>query len=262
MLYGSRDDLPEPIELAHGGCLPMSRTRLILLGLLAVVAVSFVATASTSTPASASGSCSKVKTVPGYCVEGAPLESASDKTEGTNSGEATLKATIASVSSEIKCKKGKSKGTIEGGAAGTVGKSTATMVFEECEMITPTNCKLSAADEGEIETAPLKGELVMTSGRVEDKLESKTPVFATIEIEGKTSSCVIASVGKPKNFEVTGSQRCEVDSSNTQAETEAATHKLVCKYAGSSLEVGGKAEMASEASVKLTSGKNWSVKET
>lgn len=238
----------------------MSRTRLILLGLLAALAAGVVATASAEPPPP-TGSCT-APGIPAYCVAGVPLVSSSEKTESTSSGGAVLKATIAGVSSEIKCKKGKSKGTIEGGAAGTVGKSTATMVFEECEMITPTNCKLSAADEGEIETAPLKGELVMTSGREEDKLESKTPVFATIEIEGKTSSCVIASVGKPKSFNVIGSQRCEVDSSNTEAETEAATHKLICKYAGSSLEVGGKAEMASEATVKLTSGKNWSVKET
>ncbi len=69
----------------------MSRTRLILLGLLVVVAVSVVATASTSTPASALGSCSKVKTVPGYCVEGVPLENASAEVEGTNSGASMLK---------------------------------------------------------------------------------------------------------------------------------------------------------------------------
>lgn len=239
-----------------------TRTRLILLGLLVVaVAVGVVVSSSGAEPPPPT-SCATVTTTPAYCVAGVPLVSASEKTESTSSGGATLKATIASVSSEIKCKKGKSKGTIEGGAAGTVGKSTGTMVFEGCEMITPTNCKLSAADEGEIETAPLKGELVMTSGRVEDKLESKTPVFATIEIEGKTSSCVIASVGKPKNFEVTGSQLCEVDSSNTQAETEATTHKLICSATGG-LKIGtNPAEMASEATVKLTSGKNWSVKET
>jgi hypothetical protein len=238
----------------------MSRTRLILLGLLAVLAVGVVATASAEPPPP-SGSCTAPGT-PAYCVAGAPLVSASEKTESTSSGGAVLKATIASVSSEIKCKKGKSKGTIEGGAAGTVGKSTATMVFEECEMIAPTNCKLNALDEGEIETTLLKGELVMTSGRVEDKLESKTGVFADIEIEGKTSSCVIASVGKPKSFEVTGSQLCEVDTNNTEAETEATTHKIKCTNPVG-LKVGGnKAEITSEAAVKLTSGKNWSVKET
>jgi hypothetical protein len=241
----------------------MSRTRLILLGLLAAaVAVGMVVSSSGAEPPPPSGSCTAPGT-PSYCVAGTPLISATEKTESTSSGGAVLKATIAGVSSEIKCKKGKSKGTIEGGAAGTVGKSTATLVFEECEMVAPTNCKLNALDEGEIETSLLKGELVMTSGRVEDKLESKTGIFAPIEIEGKTSSCVIASVGRPKTFDVTGSQRCEVDSSNTEAETEATTHKLKCTPAGGSLAIGtNTAEMTSEAAVKLTSGKNWSVKET
>jgi hypothetical protein len=205
-----------------------------------------------------------VTSAPAYCVAGAPLTSgATEKFEGTNSGEATLKATVSMVKTEIKCTAGKSKGTIEDGAAGAVGKSTVTDTFETCKMIKPANCKLSAPAEKEIKTTELKGELAMTSGRVEDKLEPKEgAAFAAIGIEGKESSCVIAEVEKPQNFNVTGSQLCEVDSSNTAAETEAATHKIICKYAGSSLKVGGKAEIASEANVKVTSGKDWSVKET
>jgi hypothetical protein len=238
----------------------MSRTRLILLGLLAVVAVGAVI-ASTSGAEPPAGACTTVTSAPAYCVAGVPPASP-EKFEGTNVGEATLKATVSMVKTEIKCETGKSKGTIEDGAAGTVGKSAVTDTFEGCKMIKPADCKLTAADEKEIETAPLKGELALTAGRVEDKLESKTGIFAGIEIEGKESSCVIAEVGIPKSFNVTGSQLCEVDSSNTAAETEAATHKIICKYAGSSLKVGGKAEITSEANVKLISGKNWSVKET
>ncbi len=70
----------------------MSRIRLGLLGLLAVVAVSVIATTSTSTPASASGSCSKVKTAASYCVEGVPLENASAAIEGTNIGTSVLQS--------------------------------------------------------------------------------------------------------------------------------------------------------------------------
>jgi hypothetical protein len=243
----------------------MSRTRLILLGLLVVVAVSVVATASTSTPASASGSCSKVKTVPGYCVEGAPLENATEKIEGTNSGTSVLKTTMASVETEIKCEKGKSKGTIEDGAAGTVGKLTMTDTFEKCKLAKPENCKLGASDEEEIKTASLAGELVLTSGRVEDKLKPKSGTFALVGVEGKESSCVISHVAEEKIFSVTGSQLCEVDKNNTEAEAEAKTHKIICKTSGSSLEIGtssSPAEMTSEATVNLTSNKNWSIKET
>ena len=238
----------------------MSRTRLILLGLLAVVAVGAVI-ASTSGAEPPAGACTTVTSAPAYCVAGVPPASP-EKFEGTNVGEATLKATVSMVKTEIKCETGKSKGTIEDGAAGTVGKSAVTDTFEECKMIKPTNCKLTSAAEKAIKTTELKGELALTAGRVEDELESKTGVFAGIGIEGKESSCVIAEVEKPQSFDVTGSQLCEVDSSNTAAETEAATHKIICKYAGSSLKVGGKAEITSEATVKLTSGKNWSVKET
>jgi hypothetical protein len=240
----------------------MSRTRLILLGLLAVVAVGAVV-ATTSGAEPPAGACTAVTSAPAYCVAGTPLTSgATEKFEGTNVGEATLKATVSMVKTEIKCATGKSKGTIEDGAGGTVGKSAVTDTFETCKMIKPTNCKLSAPAEKEIKTTELKGELALTAGRVEDGLESKTGVFAGIGIEGKESSCVIAEVGIPKTFDVTGSQLCEVDSSNTGAETEAATHNIICKYLGSSLKVGGKAEITSEATVKLTSGKNWSVKET
>ena len=238
----------------------MSRTRLILLGLLAVVAVGAVI-ATTSGAEPPTGACTTVTSAPAYCVAGVPPASA-EKFEGTNVGEATLKATVSMVKTEIKCAAGKSKGTIEDGAAGTVGKSTVTDTFETCKMIKPANCKLTSQDEKEIETAPLKGELVMTGSRIEDKLESKTSAFAGISIEGKESSCVIAHVGEEKTFSVIGSQLCEVDSSNTAAEKEATTHKIICKPSGSSLEIGGPAEITSEATVKLTSGKDWSVKET
>jgi hypothetical protein len=240
----------------------MSRTRLILLGLLAVVVVSFVATASTSTPASASGSCLKVKTTPGYCVEVAPLENASAEVEGTNSGASILKGTVASVAAEVKCEKGKMTGTIEGGAAGAVGKSKATMTFEECKLVTPSNCRLTTKTIG---TSELKDELELTGStkRIEDKFEPKEGNnFASIGIEGKESSCVIAHVGEEIKFAVSGSQACEVDTSNTVAETEAPTHKMKCTSSGG-LAIGtNPAEMTSEATVKLTSGKKWSVKET
>src|ERR1700678_2870109 len=119
----------------------MSRTRLILLGLLAVVAVGAVI-ASTSGAEPPVGSCTAVTSAPAYCVAGAPLASgATEKFEGTNVGEATLKGTVSMVKTEIKCAPGKSKGTIEDGAAGTVGKSTVTDTFEGCKLIKPTDCK-------------------------------------------------------------------------------------------------------------------------
>jgi hypothetical protein len=245
----------------------MSRTKLILAGLLAAVAVSVVATASTSTPASASGSCSKVSTAPAYCVEGAPLVSASEEATGT-SGSAILKATIAGVTAEIKCASGKSTGSIEGGAAGTVGKSKNKITFETCKLLAPANCKLTSAEETKIKTTELVGELELTGGKILDKLEPKVGAFASIGIEGETTSCVIAEPGKPETYNVTGSQLCEVDSSKTAAEAEAEKHKLICKASGSTnLAIGGNpVEIADETmAVELSGAKahaHWSVKET
>ena len=245
----------------------MSRSRLISLSLLVAFVVGAVATASASEPPKKCGG--TVSAVPAYCVQGLQLENskgeaASEKVEGT-SGEAILAATIASATTEVKCEKGKSKGTIEDGISGTIGKSAVTMTFEKCKLVKPADCKLSEADEKEIKTSSLAGELILTSGRVEDKLEPKSGSFAVIGIEGENSSCVITHVGEEEVVSVTGSQRCEVDKSNTEAEKETEKHKLICKTSGSGLKVGGNgAEMADEATVALSGTKAhdaWSIKE-
>jgi hypothetical protein len=242
----------------------MLRTRLILLGLLAVFAVSLIASASATEPPVKCGG--KVLTTPDYCVAGFELENAKgepvgEKIEGTN-GVSILKATIASTTAEVECKKGKSSGTIKDGAGGTVGKSKVLNTFEECKLLKPANCKLTASNENKIETAELVGSLALTGGRIEDKFEAPESAFAAISIEGKESSCAIAEVEKPKTFSVIGSQLCEIDKTNTEAETEALTHKIICKTSGSGLKIGtNPAEMTSEATVKLISGKKWSIKE-
>jgi len=244
----------------------MSRTKLIFAGLLAVLAMSVVATASTSTPASASGSCKSLGT-PGYCVEGAPVVCASEEAAGT-SGSAILKASIGGTTAEIKCASGKSTGFIEGGVAGTVGKSKTKITFETCKLLAPANCKLTSAEETKIKTTELIGELQYTGGKILDKLEPKTgAAFATIGIEGG-SLCGIGEVEKPEAFNITGSQLCEVDSSKTEAETEAEKHKLICKAAGSAnLMIGSNpVEITDETmAVELSGAKahdHWSVKET
>jgi hypothetical protein len=250
---------------ADGGCL-MSRTRLILLGLLAVaVVVGVVASSSGAEPPPPSG-CKSVGT-PSYCIEGVGLVSASENAEGT-SGSAILKASIAGTTAEIKCASGKSTGTIEGGAAGTVGKSKTKITFETCKLLAPEHCKLTSAEETKIKTSELMGELEVTGGKILDKLEPKTgAAFAAISIEGG-SLCGIGEPEKPETYNVTGSQLCEVDSSKTVAETEAEKHKLICKAAGSTnLMIGSNpAEITDETmAVELSGAKahdHWSVKET
>jgi hypothetical protein len=243
----------------------MSRTRLILLGLLAVGAVVAVV-ASTSGAEPPAAACLNVATAPGYCVAEAPLVSASAEFTGT-SGGSILKATIAGSTAEIKCASGKSTGTIEGGAAGTAGKSKTKITFETCKLLAPAHCKLTAAEETKIKTTELMGELELVGGKILDKLEPKTgAAFAGVSIEGESSLCSIGEVGKPETFNVTGSQLCEVDSSKAEAETEAEKHKLICK-ASPGLKIGGNpAEITNETmAVELSGAKahaHWGVKET
>jgi hypothetical protein len=242
-----------------------ARTRPILLAALAAVAISAVATASASEPPTVM--CTTVTTTPAYCIAGSPLVSSSEEATGT-SGSAILKATIANVTSEIKCASGKSTGSIEGGAAGTVGKSKNKITFETCKLLAPAHCKLTSAEETKIKTTELVGELELAGGKILDKLEPKVGAFASISIEGETTSCVIAEPGIPETYNVTGSQLCEVDSSKTAAETEAEKHKLICKVSGSTnLKIGGNpVEIADETmAVELSGAKahdHWSVKET
>ena len=245
----------------------MSRTRLILLGLLAVVAIGVVASASASEPPVKCGG--KVTTTPNYCVAGFQLENSkgeavSEKVVGTN-GESILKGTVASVTSEVKCGKGKSTGTIEDGAGGTVGKSKATITFEECKLIKPANCKLTAAQEEEIETTPLKGELELSSGRIEDKIESKT----VASLPGSASKAKNLHVGLRKwgNLKLSPSRVLSYVNSTraTPKRKRKPTHKINCSASGGSLKIGGNlAEMSDNATVELSGAKAhdaWSVKE-
>ena len=243
----------------------MSRTRLILSGLLIVAVVVGMVVSSSGAESPPPSGCMSVGT-PSYCIAGVALVSASENVEGT-SGSAILKATIGGVTAEIKCASGKSTGTIEGGVAGTVGKSKTKITFETCKLLAPEQCKLTATEEAKIKTSELAGELELTGGKILDKLEPKTgAAFATIGIEGETTSCVIAEPGRPEGYNVTGSQLCEVDSSKTVAETEAEKHKLICK-ASAGLKIGGNpAEITDETmAVELSGAKahgHWSVKET
>ena len=242
----------------------MSRIRLILLGLLVVaVAVGVVASSSGAEPPPPTA-CKSVGT-PSYCIAGVALESASENVEGT-SGSAILKATIANTTAEIKCATGKATGSIEGGAAGTVGKSKTKITYETCKLLAPEHCKLTSAEETKIKTTELVGELQYTGGKILDKLEPKSgAAFATIFIEGG-SLCGIGEVEKPEGFNITGSQLCEVDSGKTEAETEAEKHKLICK-ATSGLKIGSNPAEITDGTmaIELSGAKahdHWSVKET
>ena len=153
----------------------------------------------------------QLTSVPAYCVEGFELENAkgepvSENVEGTD-GKSTLKTTIAMVKTEIECQKGKSTGTIEDGAGGTVGKSTTATTFEECKLLKPANCGLRK-DEKEIQTTELNGGLTLTAGRIQDKFAPRVSAFATVSIEGKENSLCDRRSRKTYNLTMLQARSC------------------------------------------------------
>ena len=225
----------------------MSRTRLILLGLLARRSPwAWSRRASAAEPPPASGSCTKAGTTPAYCVAGVPLESASENAEGTNVAQRSSKATIAGMTSEIKCENGKSTGTIEGGAAGTVGKSKTKITFETCKLSRQNTA--SSRRRRKQKLKPRTHGRTGADGREEYWISSNQKQALLCRdraLKAKIVMCHCRS-RKTRNFNVTGSQLCEVDSSKTEAETEATNHKLICKATGG-LKIGSNpAEMTDE----------------
>jgi hypothetical protein len=240
----------------------VTRIRLILMSLLAALAVAAVASASASAHRYVSNSCTtasgtgtKYKTE-SECLKGEnPGSGGWERVEIANGTKVTgtigvskLVGKITGVAITIECKKGKSTGDI-----GTGGSSHAVLTYEECKIVGTLGekCKVPTT----LKTTKLK-DLLTASGRVEDTFEPETTGGNFIElvvsaVEGKT--CTPAAT-----YPVTGSQVCEVDSSDTVAKTLQASHELICKTSGSHLVLGGNAATyEGTATVKLESGLNW-----
>jgi hypothetical protein len=196
----------------------MSRIKLVLLSVLAVFAVSGVATASASAKTCGTGE----KWV--YCYDsGEEIGTPAQEVSGT-SGEAILQGTITGVTSEIKCATDDFVGFLE-----LLGASKATITFLTCKMIKPTGCKLSTGDEAKIvaiandDLGPHPAEPVdlFTGSGTEE-------AFATLEVVNE-SGCTIVG-----NYVVHGMQTCELPS----ATSSKAQHEVKCKKSGSELFIG------------------------
>lgn len=222
----------------------MSRVRLIILSLFAILATSAVASASASAaecPDTIKGGDYAV------CHNGVEYEG---KIEGTST-VSKLKATVLGLKITIECPKDKFTGEV--GDSGT--SKNAVITFEMCKLVGATNCKVAET----LTTKKLKDQLSTPPARIEDTFESETANFIEILISG--SGCAITNEGKP--YPVTGSQTCAVDSSDAEAKTEAATHKLICKTTGSKLKLGGNtATFESSATLNLPGNGNFSFQES
>ena len=211
----------------------MTRGKLVLLSLVAVLAASAVASASASAAFDAF-ICQKVATG-GHWKNAACSENSGSgfetqeittqtKIEGTGL-TAILKSEIGTTKIYIDCQKTKATGTIE-----KDGKTTATIEYEECKLYEETTGKVVSNCEVPTITAKVLDKLEGSKGAIEDQFTpAEGEKFAQVKIEG--ASCVLKGT-----FEVKGSQKCKLPG----AETFLESHELKCEESGSSLKFGTK----------------------
>jgi hypothetical protein len=231
----------------------MSRIKLVLLSMFAVVAVGAIASSSAS---AAPHWLVCVKVAPGTghftnseCTTSGAGEWATKELpeplelEGT-SGVSKLSSEIGSTKVTIKCLKDKFAGTIE-----APGNSTATITYEECSFEGAAGCTVKSPTQpaGTI-VAKVLDRLVEKEGKVLDEFFEKTGVaFTTIEI----GVCALKST-----LEVKGTQKCELPS----GEVFKRLHEIECLATGSSLKLGTKeATYEGNASIQLKDLVSWRV---
>ena len=224
----------------------MPRSRLIPLGLLAAFGLSAVVL----TPALAEP---KKCGVPNpthwaFCY-GNGEEMGSQKAEGSG-GTAVLVATIGA-EARFECEGSTLVAELE-----SSGKGKGTITLHKCKETKPEHCRLTAAEEKEIElhfAESLVG--VVKKGEAPEAEFAGTgsgEEIYNLTIEDETSGCTIPA----QSYKVTGKQGAELP----KAEESQTEHEVVAKKSLSNLKVGGnEASLSSTDKVKLSSshGGSW-----
>ena len=218
----------------------MARLRLIPLGVLAVFATGAVASASAS--AHEFFGPGHVELAGGTAVEG-------------RGGNTTMGIVWDGVHFEVRCERDTLNGTLESG--GKMGSSEITL--NECKLITgEKKCELSSAEEAEIRMTVNGAQLEEMGGRLVDRFEpmGSTNTVLTLAIEKKGSdTCTIEGM-----YKITGSQYCEVDRSNSEADVLREEHELICDAGGSELYIGSPViavTLTTTSKIELTGGGSW-----
>jgi hypothetical protein len=193
----------------------MSRIRLLLLGLLAMLAVGAVASGSASADQCSGGTNFL------YCYDN--NEPIHNLTVLGTSGLALLADTTVGAEAKFHCKSDDFKATL-----GLLGKSTGLILFLNCTEEKPAKCKLKANQEKEINavfTAQQKSVTValFTGSGAGEK-------FTELEIEN-TGGCVLPTGSYP----VTGKQLVETP----KGATSLLNQEIVAKKSGSFLTFNG-----------------------
>lgn len=209
----------------------MSRFKLMLLSMFAVLAVGAIASASASATDVCSGGMKFV-----FCSDtNQPLVGAA--VDGV-SHLSLLLGTIGGAEAKFDCLKDDFKATLE-----ALGASKGLILFLECKQQLPANCKLTPADEVSIHalfTAQVEGghELSTFTGS-----KGAGEEFAALEV-AEGGGCAI-----PGTYTVTGKQMVDMP----KAGESLALHEIVALKRNSALKLGTeKASFSSTALVHLS----------
>jgi hypothetical protein len=212
---------------ADGGCLFMSRIRLIMLSMTSVLLMLVAGAIVSTSSALAEGTpCEKLETKDlVVCVEkpGSKKIEEYENLLGTSDREtftkpAALKSKLLGLKTRIECKDFKEAFGIVKDSNEGEGKGE----FLECKFVEPKTCKLSAAQE-KIITAGIKSKFV-GGGTHQVKFLPQGTAFVEIELEG----CV------KETLKVTGSQKCKLVNANTLESLKT----VKCETSESELKLG------------------------
>jgi hypothetical protein len=193
-----------------GGCMSMSRIRLIMLSTTSVLLMLVAGAIVSASSALAEGTaCEKLETKDlVVCIEkegSKKIEEYQNELIGTSDRETfaspvVLKSKVLGLKAKIQCKDFVANGIIEDSNKGK-GRGE----FLECSFVEPKTCKLSAAQE-KIITVKVTGQFV-GGGTHQIKFSGNgaNGTFVEIEVEG----CV------KETLKVTGSQKCKLINANT-----------------------------------------------
>jgi hypothetical protein len=208
------------------GSLIMSRVKLVLLGMLAVFAVSAAASASASA-SQAYWRCANVGATEGrwhdaQCTKkGSPEEFATREITSEEDTFSSKVSILKSATVTITCKVDEGRGKIETG-----GKSEGEIKFRECS----TNLEHCAVVEPIV--FKFTDQLLLTSGIEEDEFKATKANETFVEITLEGTSCALKGTHPVK-----GSQTCPLPN----GEEPLIEHEITCTSAGSKLKFGSEA---------------------
>lgn len=220
----------------------MSRIRLLLMGLLAVVVVGAVASAS----ASAAESCTSGTTHFLFCNDNQePLTGSS--VLGT-SGLALLTGHLAGAEAKFDCKSDDFKATL-----GALGTGTGLILFLNCTEEKPAKCKLSSADEKEIDAKFAVQQNSVTLATFTGSGTGEEFVALHVESVSETEKCAV-----PGTYPVTGKQIANTP----KGASSLVNQEIVATKANSILKIGTEPNAgfsSTTSNTHLTNGLAWLV---